>query len=118
MIRFVLHPGLIHSRNDGDLHKITAPQLAQLYGVRLSECIVVDPDRPETVLGHGDLKRYLHLFVSYEGAAYIPVSEAERAQYPIKRELSPSPFFVRQGERRFASFRTTLKQLCELARRS
>jgi hypothetical protein len=40
MIRYVLCPGYIRSKTDGDLHYISAGRLAQLYGVRISECII------------------------------------------------------------------------------
>lgn len=33
-MRYVLHPGPIISKNDGDLHYINAPRLARLYGLR------------------------------------------------------------------------------------
>lgn len=39
-IKYVLHPGYIRSRSDGDIHYIGAGQLANLYGVPLSECII------------------------------------------------------------------------------
>jgi hypothetical protein len=104
VIRFVLHPGFVVSPNDGDEHRIGAPQLADLYGVPLSECIVFDPAQPGPCYGRGDLSQYLHLFPSDQGAAYWHVSDVERAQYPIK-EPAEHGFFVRAGERRFAVLR-------------
>ena len=83
MIRFALHPGPVHSVNDGDYHMIGAPQLAQLYGVRLSECVIIDHDRPDTTIGR-DTDRLLHLYPSEQGAAYWPISEVERRQYPTR----------------------------------
>jgi hypothetical protein len=82
MIRFALHVGDVISPNDGDVHHISAPALARLYGVSLRECVVVDPDRPDGVVGV-DLDRLLHLYPSSQGAAYWPISESERRQYPI-----------------------------------
>jgi hypothetical protein len=38
-IKYVLHPGFITSRTDGDRHYIGDAQLARLYGVPMSECI-------------------------------------------------------------------------------
>jgi hypothetical protein len=87
VIRFVLHPGFVISPNDGDQHKVSAPQLAQLYGVRMSECIVIDPDQPETFMGRDSMPEYLHLFPSDHGGRYWPISETERFNYP-KRELA------------------------------
>ena len=40
MKRFVLHPGEVVSRSDGDVHFISAPMLETLYGVDRRECIV------------------------------------------------------------------------------
>lgn len=38
--RYMLYPGTVSSKNDGDIHYIGASRLAQLYGVPLAECIV------------------------------------------------------------------------------
>ena len=40
MIKYVLCPGTVASQVDLDTHYISATQLAKLYGVRLTECIV------------------------------------------------------------------------------
>jgi hypothetical protein len=114
--RFVLHPGYVTSPNDGDRHYIGARQLADLYGVRLSECVVIDPERPRISLGHGDLSAYLHLFPSAEGAAYWRISETERAQYPITDRLPQRAYVVRRGTRRFSVLRATLREVVEVAR--
>ena len=45
--RYLLCPGPVQSRNDGDLHHITARQLAFLYGVPMAECVVMPPQRPD-----------------------------------------------------------------------
>lgn len=99
MIRFALHPDYVHSVNDGDWHFISAQQLAHLYGVRPYECIVIPPkfklgrsginpdyerwraDRQDIEMNH-----LLHLHVSYQGAGYWQISEAERHQYPLAIE--------------------------------
>lgn len=39
IVKYLLAPGPVRSRNDGDWHEITAAQLALLYGVPLDECI-------------------------------------------------------------------------------
>lgn len=41
---YALYPGPVISKMDGDEHYIGAAQLAQLYGVRLSQCIVIHPE--------------------------------------------------------------------------
>lgn len=40
---YLLCPGLVRSRNDGDWHHVSAMELAWLYGVRMAECLVL-PD--------------------------------------------------------------------------
>ncbi|MGR8931942.1 MAG: hypothetical protein ACU836_15015 [Gammaproteobacteria bacterium] len=41
--KYVLCPGFIFSKNDGDRHYISARKLAELYHVSMNEC-VVKPD--------------------------------------------------------------------------
>jgi len=41
-MRYVLCPGYVQSNNDGQWHFITAPRLAELYGVDLKECFIYD----------------------------------------------------------------------------
>lgn len=40
MIRYVIHPGHVYSKNDGQLHYINGRQLMRLYGVNPSECVI------------------------------------------------------------------------------
>ena len=42
-IKYVLAPGPVVSQHDGQEHYISAMQLLDLYGLRLSECRVYDP---------------------------------------------------------------------------
>lgn len=42
---YVLFPGEVVSETDGDIHYITAPELARLYGVDYKKCKVVYHDR-------------------------------------------------------------------------
>ena len=44
MIKYILHPGPVKSRWDGDIHLISASRLAELYNVNLSECIIYGRD--------------------------------------------------------------------------
>jgi len=76
--RFALHPGEILSVNDGDRHYIGFRQLCNLYGVDSSEC--VDMSGPVQGTRTDNL---LHLYVSYQGAAYWHITELERSLYPI-----------------------------------
>lgn len=41
--RYLLCPGYVRSRTDGDRHHVGADQLARLYGVRMDECLIL-PD--------------------------------------------------------------------------
>ena len=41
MKRYILYPGPVRSQTDGQVHYVGAADLAQLYGVRLSECVVM-----------------------------------------------------------------------------
>lgn len=45
--RYLLCPGLVRSRVDGQVHHIGANQLAALYGVPMAECLVMPPQRLE-----------------------------------------------------------------------
>ena len=84
MIRFVLHPGLVPSANDGDHNYVGAPMLAHLYGVPLKECIVIRDDQD---LRGQDLDAYLHLYPKRYG--YIRVTAQERLAYPLSGHICP-----------------------------
>ncbi len=62
MGRFIVHPGFVWSKSDGQQHFISASKLANLYGVNMRECIVISPDRTEDKLGfewrEGDIDLY------------------------------------------------------------
>lgn len=66
--RYILRPGWIFSRNDGDRHYISAPQLAQLYGVSMQECFIA---RDETSLTDTAL---IALEPRYDGNYEIPTT--------------------------------------------
>lgn len=40
MIRYVIHPGHVYSKNDGQLHYINGRQLMRLYGLNPAECVI------------------------------------------------------------------------------
>ncbi len=44
MKKYVLHPGIVISRSDGDKHFISAAKLCELYKVRWEDCIVAKPN--------------------------------------------------------------------------
>ena len=62
-MKYVLHPGYVISKNDGDRHYISARQLAELYNVNPAECIVVTNDEPFMHCGND----YTHLKPRYDG---------------------------------------------------
>ena len=39
--RYLLCPGLVRSRTDGDRHHVGASELARLYGVPMADCLVL-----------------------------------------------------------------------------
>ena len=41
--RYLLCPGEVRSRADGDWHHVGASQLAALYGVPMAKCVVLPP---------------------------------------------------------------------------
>jgi predicted aconitase with swiveling domain len=70
-IRYVLHPGYVESKNDGQRHYISASQLAFLYHVDPRECRVVDPERSETMWGASTIG-LVHLYPKYRGDYQFP----------------------------------------------
>lgn len=42
--RYLLCPGVVRSRTDGQMHHIGVAQLANLYGVSMAECLVLPSD--------------------------------------------------------------------------
>lgn len=66
MKKFALHPGWVRSQSDGDMHYISAAQLAGLYGIHHNEYIIWDPERRETYFGRTWMD-YIHLFVKSDG---------------------------------------------------
>lgn len=66
-----LHPGYVLSQYDGDEHYISAAVLADLYGVDLVKCHIVDSRRPSTMVGLRDNPDAIHLFPRYDGGYTI-----------------------------------------------
>ena len=61
MSRYVLHPGYIFSKSDGDRHFIGAERLASLYGLPLAKCIIA------TRGGYRKQDGDIHLYPDYDG---------------------------------------------------
>jgi len=52
MKKYLLIPGHVESKRDGQLHYIGASELARLYGVSIHECIVFIPERSDKLRGY------------------------------------------------------------------
>ena len=84
-VKCVLCPGLVISRTVGDMHRITAMQLARLYEVPMSECEIFDPNpidpwTPSTVMP----QRYAGLLVlapREDGNYTLPPAPARRLRF-------------------------------------
>ena len=75
-IKYVVCPGYIRSKTDGDRHFITASQLIHLYGVDPTECIVRRHDMSE----HEERlfrapEDAIHLYPRYNGDYTLPTKE-------------------------------------------
>lgn len=72
-IKWILRPGFVASLCDGDIHYISARQLANLYQVSMAECAIVPGDQllPE------HLKDLPQLDPRYRGDYLFPVDEEE-----------------------------------------
>ena len=80
MKRFILHPGEEQSKYDGQTHYIDAQHLADIYGVKLEECIIVDYKRPETYKGidFSDNSKLINLYPQYHHEEYVRMREKLR----------------------------------------
>ena len=69
--RIFLHPGFVYSKYDGDRHYIGVGELASLYGVNPSDCIVVRNE--DSIKGHTEQPGDIHLRPRYDGNyAWLP----------------------------------------------
>jgi len=71
-MRYVLFPGFIISKYDGDSHYITARQLAELYGVDIRKCLIIYRDRPESHRGYHKSDDDIELYPDYHGNYNLP----------------------------------------------
>lgn len=72
-IKYLLVPGHVTSKTDGDLHYISASRLAELYGVRMNECTVY-PDNPRqrTLVHPWEHYGLIQLTARYDGDYSLP----------------------------------------------
>ena len=67
-IKYVIHPGEVKSKTDGDFHHISAEQLMELYKVDPSECIVAGKNPPSRAGQRlTELTDVRHLYPKYSG---------------------------------------------------
>lgn len=64
---YVLFPGEVCSKSDGNVHYITAPELARLYGVQYRYCKVVYRDRESSVRGYIKQQNDIELYPREDG---------------------------------------------------
>lgn len=77
-MRYVLHPGYVTSKSDGQEHFIGGPRLARLYGVDMRQCVFGD------VSGYREQKGDVHLRPDYHGNyTTIEVSGRSEAELDI-----------------------------------
>lgn len=67
MKKYMLHPGWVTSKHDGDRHYINARRLADLYRVSLGQCL--SACTPE---GQANREPLIDLYPSYDGDYTLP----------------------------------------------
>lgn len=80
-IRYLLCPGHVRSKGDGQVHYIPAMTLAHLYSVKMSECVILPGNRTpwdsrarETWLARADLGEVIALRPRYDGDYTLPAN--------------------------------------------
>lgn len=71
---YVLHPGWVASRFDGDRHYITAGRLAALYGVKMGRCVIAPDSEIEWRLWIEPVGA-IHLWPRHDGNYVLPVAD-------------------------------------------
>lgn len=66
-IKYIIHPGNVSSKYDGDVHYISTKQLIKLYKVNPKECLEFCEDSSIC-----KQKKLIHLFPKYNGDYTIP----------------------------------------------
>lgn len=54
-VKYLLVPGLVRSKTDGNSHFVQASRLAQLYGVQMGECYVLPKAHPNNTITRRNL---------------------------------------------------------------
>lgn len=80
-IKYAIHPGMIKSAHDKDIHYIPAENLMRLYHVSPNECIIIrdDPqchEQSHQIYSEGFLKSLIHLYPLYNGNYFETITAA------------------------------------------
>lgn len=65
--RFIVHPGPVHSKRDGQLHHVAATDLIRLYGVSPRECIIAEATPGQRRYAEEKGVKLIHLKPRYDG---------------------------------------------------
>lgn len=77
MTRYVVHPGKVTSKTDGDVHFIGFRQLVELAKVPLSACI-----NAETSYETQWPRDAVHIYPAYDGNYEVPKPTLDRSYNP------------------------------------
>jgi hypothetical protein len=77
MIKYILYPGVVISRTDGQKYYISASRLAELYRVSMDECVVYDD---VWCLGIRNKHKLIKLFPRYDGHYCLPGERNEKTK--------------------------------------
>ena len=80
-VRYLLCPGHVMSKTDGQYHYVSAHELAGLYGVRMDQCDV-RPDKKISGFGWRPAPWIIELHPRYDGDYRLPSWPNARTQPP------------------------------------
>ena len=66
MIKYIIYPGHVTSKEDGDRHYISAGELMHLYKVSIKECVIIRSERDHYKL-RGFKRDLIQLYPRYDG---------------------------------------------------
>jgi hypothetical protein len=76
-LKFLICPGWVTSKNDGDRHYITAHQLMRLYMVRPEQCLIQGEAAELHIIGR-----------RFDTLKLIPLRPSYHGHYPVFQESS------------------------------
>lgn len=89
-MRYVLHPGDVLSKFDGQVHFISGVMLVRLYGVPPEKCVYANR------LGFKPLSSDVHLYPRYNGDYTLPTSRSHVGTQPEQRRTTMR-YFKQRG---------------------